>query len=111
MSAPSFFSMPIYAQNNDLQDFLTGITGLTGITVFGSNMFKDKDIKLPNTKKCKDYEKFARVAGAPGTHSKLIQMYNACLNSAPNSKASKKYRRKPGVYYSYFSGVRRCVKR
>ena len=67
--------------------------------------------KLPDTPQCKEYKRYARVAGAPGTMSSLIKKYNACLNSAPNSKASRQYRCAPGTYVSYINGVRQCRKR
>ena len=67
--------------------------------------------KLPDTPQCREYKRFARVAGSPGTMSPLIKKYNACLNSAPNSKASREYRCAPGTYYSWVDGVRKCRKK
>jgi len=66
---------------------------------------------LPNTAQCRDYLRYARSAGAPGTLSTLTRKYNACLNSAPNSAASNRYRCAPGTYVSYVNGIRRCVRR
>lgn len=66
---------------------------------------------LPDTAECREYMRFVRVAGAPGTHSPLIEKYNACLNSAPNSAAAQRYRCAPGTYISYIYNVPRCVQR
>ncbi len=64
--------------------------------------------KLPNTKACRDYLRYVRVAASM---SQTIQKYNACLNSAPNSAAARKYRCKPGTYASYIDGVKQCRKK
>lgn len=66
---------------------------------------------LPNTRQCRDYRRFARIAGTPGTLSKLTRKYNACLNSAPKNATSKRLRCAPGTYVSYVGFVRRCVRR
>ncbi len=67
--------------------------------------------RLPDTPQCREYLRYARHAGAPGTQSPLIQKYNACLNSKPNSAAARRYRCAPGTYVSIVDGVKGCRKR
>ena len=84
------------------------IPGLPGISASPGAF---SGAKPPDTKACRDYLNYARIAGAPGTLCKLTQKYNACLASDPNNAVSRKYQCAPGTYVSYIGPIRRCVKK
>lgn len=84
---------------------------LVGSGGFSASSYGDAVSHLPDTPECREYLRYARIAGAPGTQSPLFRKYNACLNSKPDSAVARRYRCAPGTYVSYVDGVRACRKR
>ncbi len=76
-----------------------GLAFLTGSSHAGN---------LPNTAACRDYERYARSAGAAGTMVPLNRKYQACLRSARSGSRQKRRidlrYQCPNGYYKYYVG-------
>lgn len=64
---------------------------------------------LSNTPECRKYASFARGAGAAETYGPLIQLYNACLNSAKRRPDVKQYKCAPRTYRHKYNGKWVCA--
>lgn len=81
---------------------------LLGLLILLSSSFQVFAAQIPDTPECRKYASFARGAGAASTYGPLIQLYNACMNSAKRRPDVKQYKCAPGTYRHKYNGKWVC---